>query len=209
MGEWGLNGHRQNQCVIFAPQQQQAPVGWTFVRGNGGQSITQANGWSQESKCFAMATTEVTASYNFLGYGSCRSASVWQYPSHYLKTGNVNQEECVAQCNADQGCTHTEWGLNGHRQNQCVIFSPQQQQGIAPRGWTFFLGTGSCRSDNHVTYPNHYLKTDPTNALTRFACVKQCNSEEGCTHMEWGLNGNGEKQCVIFCPKCDPSMVPK
>merc|ERR1712004_787790 len=122
---------------------------------------------------------------------------------------------------ADQGCTHMEWGLNGHRQNQCVIFSPQQQQGIAPRGWAFvlgnggqsitqangwsrestcsakvhpdpanyrFLGTGSCRSDNHVTYPNHYLKIDPTNALTRFACVKQC---------------------VIFCPKCDPSMVPK
>merc|ERR1712203_540757 len=58
------------------------------------------------------------------------------------------------------------------------------------------------------TYPNHYLKTDPTNALTRFACVKQCNSEEGCTHMEWGLNGNGEKQCVIFCPTCDVSKVP-
>merc|ERR1712183_422399 len=52
------------------------------------------------------------------------------------------------------------------------------------------------------------MGTDPTNALTRFACVKQCNSEEGCTHMEWGLNGNGEKQCVIFCPQCDPSMVP-
>jgi len=240
--EWGLNGHRQNQCVIFAPQQQQAPVGWTFVHGNGGQSITQANGWSRESKCFAMATTEVTASYNFLGYGSCRSANVWQYPNHYLKTGNVNSEECVAQCNADQGCTHMEWGLNGNRENQCVIFSPQQQQGIAPRGWRFvpgnggqsitqangwshvstcsakvhpepanyrFLGTGSCRSDNHLTYPNHYLKTDPTNALTRFACVKQCNSEEGCTHMEWGLNGNGEKQCVVFCPQCDPSKVPK
>merc|ERR1712014_521228 len=71
-----------------------------------------------------------------------------------------------------------------------------------------FLGTGSCRSDNQLTYPNHYLKTDPTNALTRFACVKQCNSEEGCTHMEWGLNGNGEKQCVIFCPTCDTSKVP-
>merc|ERR1712183_328230 len=102
----------------------------------------------------------------------------------------VNHEECVAQCNADQGCTHMEWGLNGHSQNQCVIFSPQQQQGIAPRGWTFvlgnggasitqangwsqvstcsakvhpdlanynFIGTGSCRSDNHLTYPNHYL----------------------------------------------------
>merc|ERR1711878_85521 len=78
--EWGLNGHRQNQCVIFAPQQQQAPVGWTFVHGNGGQSITQANGWSRESKCFAMATTEVTAGYNFIGYGSCRSANVWHYP---------------------------------------------------------------------------------------------------------------------------------
>merc|ERR1712170_228185 len=38
---------------------------------------------------------------------------------------------------------------------------------------------------------------------------KQCNSEEGCTHMEWGLNGNGEKQCVIFCPECDPSKVPE
>merc|ERR1712241_1515168 len=128
------------------------------------------------------------------------------------KTGNVNSEECVAQCNADQGCTHMEWGLNGNREKQCVIFSPQQQQGIAPRGWRFvpgnggqsitqangwshvstcsakvhpepanyrFPGTGSCRSDNHLTYPNHYLKTDPTNALTRFACVKQCNSEEG------------------------------
>jgi len=240
--EWGLNGHRQNQCVIFAPQQQQAPVGWSFVHGNGGQSITQANAWSRESKCFAMTTTEVTASYNFLGYGSCRSASVSQYPNHYLKIGNVNHEECVAQCNADQGCTHMEWGLNGHGQNQCVIFSPQQHQGIAPRGWSFvlgnggqsitqanawsrvstcsakvhpdpanylFVGTGSCRSEDITTYPNHYLKTDPTNALTRFACVKQCNSEEGCTHMEWGLNGNGEKQCVIFCPQCDPSMVPK
>jgi len=239
--EWGLNGHGQNQCVIFAPHEQQAPAGWTFVLGNGGESITQANGWSQASKCFAMATTEVPASYNFLGYGSCRSADLSRYPNHYLKIGAVNSEECVAQCNADQGCTHMEWGLNGHGQNQCVIFSPHQQHGIAPRGWTFvlgnggesiaqangwshvstcsakvdpdpanyrFLGTGSCRSDNQLTYPNHYLKTDPTNALTRFACVKQCNSEEGCTHMEWGLNGNGEKQCVIFCPECDPSKVP-
>jgi len=240
--EWGLNGHGQNQCVIFAPHVQQAPAGWTFVLGNGGESITQANGWSQASKCFAMATTEVTASYNFLGYGSCRSADASRYPNHYLKIGAVNSEECVAQCNADQGCTHMEWGLNGHGQNQCVIFSPQQQQGTVPRGWTFvlgnggesirqangwshvstcsakvhpdpadyrFLGTGSCRSDNQLTYPNHYLKTDPTDALTRFACVKQCNSEEGCTHMEWGLNGNGEKQCVIFCPECDPSKVPE
>merc|ERR1711972_406281 len=116
-----------------------APVGWTFVLGNGGQSITQANGWSHESKCFAMATT-VTTSYNFLGYGSCRSANVLQYPNHYLKTGNLNYEECMAQCNADQGCTHMEWSLNGDRQNQCVIFSPQQQQ--APVGWTFVLGNG-------------------------------------------------------------------
>merc|ERR1712125_186706 len=112
----------------------------SFVHGNGGQSITQANAWSRESKCFAMATTEVTASYNFLGYGSCRSASVSQYPNHYLKIGNVNHEECVAQCNADQGCTHMEWGLNGHSQNQCVIFAPQQQQ--APAGWIFVHGNG-------------------------------------------------------------------
>merc|ERR1711972_933861 len=155
-----------------------------------------------------------------VGTSLVRSADVSRYPNHYLKIGNVNREECEAQCTADQGCTHMEWGLNGHRQNQCVIFSPQQQQGIAPRGWTFvlgnggesittvnswsfvsacftkvhpdpanyrFVGTGSCRSDNILTYPNHYLKTDPTNALTRFAC---------------------EKQCVIFCPQCDPSMVP-
>merc|ERR1712073_122301 len=140
--EWGLNGYGQNQCVIFAPQQQQALVGWTFVHGNGGQSITQANGWSQVSTCFAVATTEVTASYNFLGFGSCRSADVSRYPNHYLKIGAVNSEECVAQCNADQGCTHMEWGLNGLGQSQCVIFSPQQQQGITPPGWTFVLGNG-------------------------------------------------------------------
>merc|ERR1712083_1202864 len=60
------------------------------------------------------------------------------------------------------------------------------------------LGRGSCRSANVWTYPNHYLKTDSTSALTRSACVKQCNADEGCTHMEWGFNGNGERQCVIF-----------
>merc|ERR1712079_441183 len=117
------NGYGQNQCVIFAPQQQQAPVGWTSVHGNGGQSITQANGWSQVSTCFAVATWEVTASYNFLGFGSCRSADVSRYPNHYLKIGAVNSEECVAQCNADQGCTHMEWGLNGLGQSQCYFFS--------------------------------------------------------------------------------------
>merc|ERR550532_2968720 len=106
-------------CYIFPATAARDCTTWVdVVLGNGGQSITQANGWSQVSSC---------------------SAKVHPDPANYR-----------------------------------------------------FLGTGSCRSDNQLTYPNHYLKTDPTNALTRFACVKQCNSEEGCTHMEWGLNGNGD-----------------
>merc|ERR1712241_583459 len=172
-------------------------------------------------------------SYQLLGSGSCRSADVRRYTNHYFKY--TSHSECVEQCNADQRCTHIEWGPNGGG-GLCVIFYPQQFQGLTPAGWTFkpgnggmaitqadgsdrvkcwanvkpnpadyqVLGTGSCRSANVWTYPNHYLKTDSTSALTRSACVKQCNADEGCTHMEWGFNGNGERQCVIFSPGSVP-----
>merc|ERR1712050_490821 len=86
-----------------------------------------------------MATTEVNTSYNFLGYGSCRSADVSRYPNHYLKIGNVNREECEAQCTADQGCTHMEWGLNGHGQNQCVIFPRNSTRALHHVGGASFL----------------------------------------------------------------------
>merc|ERR1711948_251247 len=112
--------------------------------------------------------------------------------------------KCFAKSTADRSCQDAQDGyLHPKKTNPKICYKDHSWANYN------FIGTGSCRSDNHLTYPNHYLKRDPTNALTRFACVKQCNSEEGCTHMEWGLNGGGDRQCVIFCPKCDPSMVPK
>jgi len=143
--EWGVNGHWQKQCVIFSPKTHQGvvPAGWTFVHGNGGAAIAQGNRWpgvQGPPKCSAKITGPST--YHVLGDGSCRSTDISKYPNHYLKIGHVTRSECEAQCNADIGCTHMEWGLNGHHRKQCVVFSPQRHQGCVPAGWTFVPGNG-------------------------------------------------------------------
>merc|ERR1712156_530218 len=107
---------------------------------------------------------------NFLGYGSCRSANVWQYPNHYLKTGNVNSEECVAQCNADQGCTHMEWGLNGNREKQCVFFPRNSSRALHHVGGGSFLAMVVSQSPRQmvgrtsVRVPPKSILSPPTTA---------------------------------------------
>jgi len=44
-----------------------------------------------------LTETSAIAGFDEIGYGSCRSADVSRYPNHYLKTGDVNMLECVAQ----------------------------------------------------------------------------------------------------------------
>jgi len=234
--EWGINGHRQKQCVIFSPQRTHcaAPPGWTFVPGNGGKTITKGNGWQHFGPvtCSAKIFT-----YRVIGAGSCRSANVHQYPNHYVKIGHtLTHSACKAQCNLDMKCGFMEWGINGHRQKQCVIF-PATHLSAAPPGWTFVRGNGgatitrgngwqhygpvtcsakvvptsyrvldfgSCRSANLHQYPNHYLKIGH---VTQSQCEAQCKADPVCTHMEWGLNGHHQPQCVIF-PTKQPNCVP-
>merc|ERR1712218_97217 len=125
------------------------PAGWTFKPGNGGMAITQADG-SDRVKCWANVKPN-PADYQVLGTGSCRSANVWTYPNHYLKTDSTSaltRSACVKQCNADEGCTHMEWGFNGNGERQCVIFSP----GSVLTGWAFVPGNGG----GAITQANHW-----------------------------------------------------
>merc|ERR1712014_486505 len=60
MGDWGLNGNGEKQCVIFCPEcdPSKVPTGWSFVPGNGGTTITQGNSWSDVSSCFAKSPSD-------------------------------------------------------------------------------------------------------------------------------------------------------
>merc|ERR1712014_211380 len=102
-----------------------------------------------------------------------------------------NKLEGVAQCNAEQGCTHMEWGLNGHGQNQCVIFAPHVQQ--APAGWTFVLGNGDDGSASQLQFPWLWL-------------VPQCR----CIKISEPLSENRrcKQRGVRGAVQCGPGMHP-
>merc|ERR1711990_912435 len=139
--------------------------------------ITQANSWSDVSKCFAKPTVARSCQDAQDGYlytkktnpKICYKDPTWR---DYL-TGYWGKEAVCggAICEMEPGLAlaltpqpYRDWWKGSCSVAQCEFSKEDNYQ---------VLGTGSCRSANVWTYPNHYLKIDSTPALTRSACVKQ------------------------------------
>jgi hypothetical protein len=126
-------------CTIWVPNKHSAPqqdLGWKFITGYSGVTITTASKTTGETQCMLKAYKNIGAGLCGDNQGNSANAYYMSQASHgvYHTAVDVSLASCLSQCNSDSDCV----AFNSADGGACTIWVPNKHS--APSGWKFIGG---------------------------------------------------------------------